>query len=215
VPKIANAPVDITAWLASLGYESEEARRAARAVLEQVGLTNPRKRGMAPEKLPRAKAALEAHLRPLCDSCAANLRRPDGRIVVRTSQPYCDTCGGSNNRRAAEVLIKACLQAGLERLLIVGGTTAIHRELQSLLDGSGIELRCVDGSERNPNKRDAAADLAWAQLLVIWGSTPLPHRVSEAYTGQRPPGLRQITVRRRGIEALCQEIITSLQGGRR
>lgn len=215
MPKIATAPVDIAAWLASLGYESDEARTTARAVLEREGLTNPRKRGMAPEKLSRARAALEAHLRPLCDSCAANLRRPDARTVVRTTQPYCETCAGSNNRRAAEALIKACLQSGVTRLLIVGGTGVTHRELQSLLEDSGLELRCIDGAERNPTKRDAAADLAWAQFMVIWGSTPLPHRVSEAYTGQRPSYLRSITVRRRGIEALCHEIITSLRGGRR
>lgn len=208
--RTSSEPVEIVGWLASIGFESEAALRMARRVLEAAGLTNPRKRAMSPEKLPRARAALEAALQLLCESCARHSLRRDGRIVVETQQAFCDICAGSNNRRAVEAMVAACRRAGVSRLLIVGGTSAIHRELSALLAGARLDLRCIDGAERAPNRRDALADLNWAEFMVVWGSTPLPHSVSTAYTDQCPADLPSITIRRRGIEALCTEVTYSL-----
>lgn len=205
-------PVDISTWLTSVGFETEAAQATGRATLEAAGLTNPRKRAMAPEKLARARAVLEERLALLCDSCARHATRADSRPVVETSQPFCTICAGSNNRRAVEAMITACLKASVSRLLVVGGTGVTHRELQALLAGSGVEVRCIDGVERPPNKRDAIADLAWAEFMVIWASTPLPHKVSVSYTDACPPTLTNITVRRRSIEALCIEVTRSLAG---
>lgn len=205
-PKVAREPVVIADWLASIGFESDDARAHARATLEQAGLTNPRKRGMAQEKLTRARTLLDRQLRLLCASCAKNMTRPDKRTVVVTSQPYCTTCAGSNNRRAAEAMIAAFRRTGVGRLLVVGGTSAIHRELQAFVAGTDIDLRCIDGTERQPNRREAQADLKWAEVMVIWASTPLPHKVSTVYTSQCPPEVISLTVRRRGIEALCLEV---------
>jgi len=165
---------------------------------------------MAPEKLPRAKAVLDERLAMLCASCAEHSSRRSGRPLAITNQANCAVCAGSNNRRAAEAMIAACRRANVSRLLVVGGTGVTHRELQALLAGTGIEARCIDGVEDSPNKRDAIADLAWAEFMVIWATTPLPHKVSVSYTDERPTSLHSITVRRRSIEALCTEVTQSL-----
>ena len=79
--------------------------------------------------------------------------------------------------------------------------------------GDPLELRLIDGSARAHAAGEAAQQLTWAQLLVIWASTPLHHKVSVAYTGQAPAGLPVVIVARRGVESLCREIVE--QVGRR
>jgi hypothetical protein len=69
----------------------------------------------------------------------------------------------------------------------------------------------VDGT-RSHAQKDAIANMNRAQLLIIWGSTPLKHAVSDLYTTETPAHLRAITVARRGIEAVCREIVRSYAG---
>lgn len=107
----------------------------------------------------------------------------------------------------------ACEAAGLRRILLVGGSRAAHVELREALADSTIELRVVDGLNDSPTRRSAAPDMEWAQLMVIWASTQLPHKVSQAYTEGRPRGLPMITVARRGVEALAQEVARFARGG--
>ena len=91
---------------------------------------------------------------------------------------------------------------------VVGGTPVLHQELSQLLAGGPTELRAVDGTSGNHTTRMAETNMDWAQLVVIWASTPLPHKVSDLYT--TPLGRRAVVVHRRGIEALCEEIVTRL-----
>ena len=111
----------------------------------------------------------------------------DGRLVVETRPDQCAICGGSNNRRAALLLGRACRLRRVNRLLILGGTPSLHAELDGLLGPLGITLRCIDGATGAHSKTDALPNLNWAQVLVIWASTPLPHKVSVSYTDERPP----------------------------
>lgn len=204
-----SAAISIDAFLAGEGFTTPWARHQARAILEQAGVTRPGKTGIAPEKLGRARDALAAGAMRVCgDGACEQLARPQlaGRLLVVGEQASCDVCGGSNNRRAATMAVMACMGAGISRLLVVGGTRALHAELEALIRGSSLELRCIDGQEQTPGKKEARSDLAWAQLLVVWASTPLPHKVSECYTDERPLSLPMITVARRGIVALCDEI---------
>ncbi|MGE5595151.1 MAG: hypothetical protein ACM3S1_03840, partial [Hyphomicrobiales bacterium] len=169
-------PVTIDDFLASEGF-LPEARAAARAVLEEGGITNPRKKNLSREKLARASALLAERVVRVCsDECRAVAGTRDGMPVLASDAAHCDICAGSGDRRAAGVMAEACERAGLRRLLILGGTATKHRELSSLLEGSGVELRLVDGVERQRTKKDAIADLRWTELLVVWASTPLPHK---------------------------------------
>jgi hypothetical protein len=89
-------------------------------------------------------------------------------------------------------------------VLVVGGTTQQHREAAQLL--SGVELQFVDGTRASHSQKNAVANMAWADMVIVWGPTPLRHAVSNLYTSEPPPHLRVINVPRRSIEALCMEI---------
>ncbi len=205
--------VDIGRLLAGAGFTGADAARRARAVLEENGLTRPGKRGIAAEKAPRARGLLASHFLLLCGNaeCAriaagANTGRRD---VVEGAQSACEVCGGSNNRRAAQLLTRRLKSERVERLLIVGGTPTLHGELDALLSPKGFQIRYVDGAVGSHSLRDATPNLQWAQVVVIWGSSPLPHKVSKLYTESLPSHVRIVKFARRGIEALCHEVIRS------
>lgn len=217
VPKIGKSLPDdvvaIPAFLRNEGFDSPEAFARARAVLEEEGLTRPGKQGMAATKLARAREILNAKFVRVCgnDDCVqmAQETAPDREplVVMDTSCAY---CGGSNNRRAARQAVRLMRARGIERLLVVGGTPTQHAELLQLLGDGDIKMRFVDGAEGRHTKREAINDLEWAHLVVIWGATPLPHKVSNLYTEDPAVHVRTIKLARRGIESLCTEIIRSL-----
>jgi hypothetical protein len=131
------------------------------------------------------------------------------REAVTVSAPSCEICGGSNNRRAAIACLRRLRRYGIRRVVIVGGTANLRQELDRLLAADDLAIRWVDGLSTSRSSKDALADRRWAQLVVIWGPTPLRHAVSRLYTEEPPADLRIVTVPRRGIEALCAEIVRS------
>lgn len=205
----ALATLNIAQFLVSEGFDTAIARQRARAVLNAAGLTNPRKQGFDDAKLSRIRAALAAAFTRVCDACWE--LAPGAPPPILVSDPNsCAVCKGSNNRRAALRLAHVMRREGARNLLVVGGTPAHHNELRRLLEGSGIEVRCIDGAARSPSQKEAWSLLQWADITVIWASTPLPHKVSTLFTSEsigRPP----LTVARRGIEALCSEVCVSLE----
>lgn len=207
---------DIGEWLAEVGYDTPTAAAAARAELEAAGFTNARKRSMAAGKLDRASAYLASRLVRACGriecSTAAPGLAPGGRRLVKTlTRGACDVCGGSNNQSAATGLMAAAARAGLTKVLVVGGTPVLHREIAALVPS--LSFRFVDGNQGQHTKKGAIGDLQWAEVAVIWANTPLPHRVSTPYKDECPADLPMITVRTRGLEGFCSEL-TRLLGGR-
>lgn len=203
--------VDIDAFLRGEGYEPAASRARARGVLEAGQLTRSGKRGMAAEKVPAARALLASAFLRVCadEDCVRLAAASSGRGLVTVHGPACEVCGGSNNRRAARALALRLRRAGVDRLLVVGGTPALHAELDQLLGAQGIAMRFVDGAAGSHSARDAAPNLSWAQVMVVWGASPLPHKVSRLYTDAPPPHLRVVKLARRGIEALCREVLRS------
>ncbi len=202
--------VPIERLLRDAGYDTPEAQRAARGVLEAQRLTRPGKQAMAVDKIPSALAALDGAFALSCgDPDCAGRAADAGLIAVTVSASACPVCNGSNNQRAATALGERLSVTGLLRLLIVGGTPEQHRQLERLLGPHGIALRCVDAATGSHARRDAGPNLAWAQVVVIWGATPLPHKVSQLYA-VAPAGVRVVKFARRGIEALCREVLRSL-----
>lgn len=203
-----NDAVSIDDLLRAAGFDTPAAMKRARAALEAAGLTRASKTGIAPYKRDAAEALLAQSLARVCGKECASLADAS-RTPVITSGATCELCGGSNNRRAALAAVRDLRANGVRRVLIVGGTVHQHREIEQLLSADGVDLQFVDGTRASHSQRDAVANMARADLLVVWGSTPLRHAVSNLYTAEPPPHLRTVLVSKRGIEALCREISRS------
>ncbi|MGH2631789.1 MAG: hypothetical protein ACRDG3_00135 [Tepidiformaceae bacterium] len=203
-------PVPITGFLRDEGFGDAMSQLRAREILEAGGLTNPRKHAMDASKLPRARALLGKHVIRVCSSQCHSLAPPGREPLLVESDSRCQVCEGSNNRRAGLLFAAELRRRGGSKLLVVGGTPANHQELQQLLAPAGVAVRCIDGASSTPSQKEAWAGERWADLTVIWATTPLPHKVSLLYTGE-PQGRAPVTVARRGIEALCNELRTSLE----
>jgi len=116
-------------------------------------------------------------------------------------------CGGQQNRAEVDRAIAALAARGMRRLVVVGGSPGTHGELRELVR-TRLELRIVSGTDRRTG-RDAKADLAWADLVVVWGATELNHQVSKLYTGGKPRHV--VTCPKRGITALARTIVEALR----
>jgi hypothetical protein len=199
----ADEPIDDV--LRGLGLEGDLAVDA-RALLEQEGLTNRRKQRISTAKVPRVREAIDRHWRRACRDCLARLAQDDRR-AVEVPRAACPTCEGSRNRLAVTAMVSACRRTGVARLVLVGGSPSLRKELDELV-GSRLELRLVDGTRPN-GKAAARRDVIWADLIVILGSSELAHTVSELYTRDLEARPKLITVRRRGIAAVADEVTRS------
>lgn len=193
--------VPIPEFLATLGLTGADADRA-RAMLEEEGITNPRKTRLSAAKLDAARAAIDARFARFCAPCA---ERTDaaGRRVVIVAAASCARCGGSRMDRALTEMVEACDAAGLRRIVVVGGSPDVRRELAAV--EGGPELRLVDGTERR-TRAEAQRDLAWADLVVIGGSSELGHKVSNLYKGDAG-ATPVVTASRRGVEAIAGAVV--------
>jgi len=194
--------VDRGEMLRKLGYASPEAVEIAIRVLTAAGLTNPRKSGISLDKQARVEAALENSVVRVCPRCGTAPPGEARRPVAVEDSVNCDVCRGSSNRMSVEKAAAACREAGLSRIVIVGGSPAVHKELRAMWPGD-LEFRIVSGTERH-TAAQARGNLEWAHAVVIWGSTALDHKVSDLYTKLRSP--KAFSIRRRGIQALADEL---------
>ena len=99
----------------------------------------------------------------------------------------------------------ALRRKALRRVLIVGGGPGVHSEIR-MMAPDDIELRIVPG-DANENEKSARSNLAWADLVVVWGGSILSHRVSTLYTdpSSRTKG-KVVSLQRRGLAALAKRI---------
>jgi len=195
-------PID--ALLDDLGYGTPELRAAARTVLEADGLTRPGKQRIAAAKREPARAALAAAVVAACADCAPAAAEDAARRVVVVEPERCAICGGSSNERAIGALEAACADAGVRRVVVVGGSPGTRADLRGRV--RGLDLRLVDGVARR-TLRQARDDLAWADLVVIWGATEIDHKTSALYTGANV-----VTCQRRGVTSLVETVLTRLKG---
>lgn len=205
----------ITKMLADLGVAAADEVAVARAALESAGLTNPRKTNISVAKREAVTAEIDKIFRRLCARCAADVETErdargtaaDDRPVLRVAQPGCTRCGGSNNQRAVDEMLAACARGGVSKIVFVGGSPSVRAELNDLLGGR-LELRLVEGT-RSTTRAKADADIAWADIVVVLGTSELAHKVSLLYTDDPAARKKAFTVRRRGIEAIAQAITRS------
>lgn len=197
---------------AELGYGGDPA--LLEALLEQAGLSRPHKVNIAASKREAVQAIIHQHFflvcrRGDCEAAAQKLKnagKETRQIAPAASQPHCEICGGSANRRFVDEMVDACAARGWQRLCVVGGSPNAREGLKRLVVGR-LELRLVDGTRARTDK-EARADLAWSHRVVLWGSTQLDHKVSEHYKGPRV-----ITVSRRGIAELAKEVAAAARRG--
>lgn len=130
-------------------------------------------------------------------------------FLLLVQQSACEMCGGSPGARSLERMGAALEAAGRSRILVVGGTERKERELRQK-SPDGVEWRFVDGKVARED-RYYQPHRDWADIIVIWQSTPLDHRVSAHFDGKGDA--RVITVRRRGVAALAGEVVRHLGEG--
>lgn len=161
---------------------------AARQALVDAGLTNGKKQRMTESKRERASRALWERLagwcgEPPCESTA----RTTGLPVVRVHRRRCLGCGGSSIQRAARAAVEACEQAGIRRVLLLGGSPPAHSEIRQQLKqlGCRLEIGIIEPG-RNVTEKDARAALARVDAVFAWAGTPLDHKVSELFARREP-----------------------------
>lgn len=205
--------IPIGALIAELGFDTPPARVVARQTLEAAGLTRPGKTSVSAQKRPRIASTLSAALARSCGEPDCDLAlAASGRVVVPVKPGSCERCAGSVARRSASRLSGACRAHGTLRVVVLGGSPQSRKELVSLRVG-GLEIRAIDGTARRTI--DAArADCRWADVVVIWASTQLDHRVSTLYSNVANGRLLLVT--RRGVAALLDALSERLASrGRR
>jgi hypothetical protein len=206
-PHDFSQPIPISEFLTSEGFA--DAAERAREVLEEAGLTNPRKQRLSLAKLDRASLVLREKLGRICHACSiAHPYALCGREMVAVKQFHCEVCAGSNNRRAAQSAIRKLKEAGVRHVLVVGGWPRRLADLRQSLDDPALELRCVDGSSGVRPIASIEADLNWADVLVIWRKTPLNHSFSERYTttAREAKFSTPIFTAEGGVQAFCHQL---------
>ncbi|MFM2153030.1 MAG: hypothetical protein RL199_1465 [Pseudomonadota bacterium] len=189
--------------LEGLGFDTAGNRDAARAVLEEAGLTRAGKANIDAGKRARVEALLERMFLVTCGDRFCCGRAGMRRCLPAARSTACRICQGSANRRALVEAEEAMARAGIARVVIVGGGVGSRQELEAIKSRSW-ELRLVDGTGRRTLEQ-AVADARWADVVVLWGSTPLDHKVSGLYV-QEVPGARCLQTARRGLSALLLEV---------
>ncbi len=210
-PTTMDDAVPLAAFLTAEGFDTAEARVAAREVLHAAGLSNPRKSAITAAKLPACRSALREALVRSCGlaACERSLAvRAPRKHLVRVLPASCEHCGGVASRRTGGGVSARCLELGVRRVLVVGGLPAACRELRAAL--SGVEVDLVEGTAKRDAKR-AKAELSRADIVVIWGNTPLDHSVSALY--RRPPaGVGLVLVPTRGAASVLAALAVHLEG---
>ncbi len=208
------ADLSIADLLTDLGFIGPAALAEARACLERHGLTNPRKSRIDGSKRDAVEDLLErecarACADPRCQS-TMRLRRPRARLVMVAQAAGCECCGGSANSGAIGRFAATCRAHGVRSPVVVGGSPTTRAELAAL-GNDGVELRMIDGIAGTDRKRAVQA-VRGADLLIIWGSTQLDHKVSALYKDvARVYEVRQVTVAKRGVAALLAEVTAGIE----
>ncbi len=188
----------ISELLSRLGFESEGAERAL-ARLCQVGLTRPGKTRIAAVKIEAVEQALGAAFVRHCRKSACLPSSSETREPILVSAVYCDSCGGSDNRRAVEQMLVAMQRAGWTKLLVAGGSPGTRRELERLC-ADRLHLRFVT-DETTPNRKTVGPLLNWSNVAVIWTSTEISHKTTAVLRGPKV-----LKVPRRSVVALAEAV---------
>ncbi len=155
-----------------------------------------------------AAALIERHLVLCCqhEACQEAFASSLGKgVLLMDDASLCEVCGGSDNRRAVQQMVRACRVHRKYKVVLVGGSPDAHAELKHLTPDN-FDLRLVSGKLRR-DKQQATDDLRYSDLVIIWGPTILPHKISELYTKQKEnfPGKLHV-VHTRGVASMARDV---------
>ena len=189
------------------GITAPGAQKSAREALSRAGIisSRPNRTNIASEKVDRAREALESAFLWHCGNGDCR-RQAEASPSLLVDQAHCTICGGSKDRSSLTSMASALADANVSRVLVVGGTEAKTREIREK-SPPGVEWRFVDGT-RSKDDRYFRHNRRWAEIIVIWGSTVLDHRVSSHFESKGDD--RVITVTRRSIGALADAVVEHL-----
>jgi hypothetical protein len=206
--RFAGAPdLEISRLLSALGFGREPEAAAARRRLEEANLTRPGKVRISSDKVGLVAQCLNDQFALVCGRALCTASIPPNVQLVIVDEHKCRVCGGSDKRRACLRLRKALQTAGRHqlRLIVVGGAPRTSAELASL-DLGPVTMRSIFG-DRPHELSGVRADIAWADLLLVWSATELAHKVSVPYvTTAQALGVPIITCPRRGVAALVDTL---------
>ena len=191
----------IAKLLRECGYASDAAQAAGRQALEDAGVTRAGKERIAEWKRADAEAALRARVTLLCDACREAGLGSEG--ITAGAGDRCVVCEGSANRRGALIFARACDRARFHRVIFVGGSPDIRRELPGLLPD--LDVRVVDGTIARPG-RDVQREMDGCDVVVLLGSTEINHTVSATWAGPKT-----VATQSRGISAFLLEAAAKVE----
>ncbi len=199
--------ISIAKMLKDFGIATPGAQKSAREALANAGIISrrPNRTNIAAEKVGRSREVLEAAFLWHCGNGDCRMQA-DGAHRLLVDQTHCQICGGSKDRSALERMVSALADADIAKVLVVGGTEAKTREILQK-SPRGVEWRFVDGTKSKDDRYFRPAR-QWADIIVIWGSTVLDHKVSSHFEGRGDD--RVITVTRRSIGALADAVVEHL-----
>lgn len=197
-----SADLDIHELLSGLGFAGTEAYAAARQALETARLTNKRKTRIDAAKRSRVEALLAERFLVTCGNDACDAKAAGREVLAAASPEQCAVCAGSANKRTLDTARDLARRAGITHIVVVGGAPGVHEELRRLTPPEW-EVRIVVGTVRRTADQ-AKSDLQWADVVVVWGSTELDHKVSALYTVHRDP--RCVLINRRGLSSLFEAV---------
>ena len=180
--------------LSSYGFEGDAAPLALERLRER-GLTRLGKKGIAASKLDAVKRAFAEDFARHCRKSNCLPPATDRRVPVLVSAAHCQSCGGSDNRRAVEELVAAMNGAGLTKLLVVGGSPGTRGDLERHCGGR-IGLRFIT-EETPPGRKTVRQLLEWSDIAAIWTSSEISHKATACLRGRKV-----VKVPRRGVAAL-------------
>ena len=206
-----NADIPIADMLNDFGIIDKTAQQTARKALFQshVIQKNSDRPNISCSKVDPAQQALREQFIWHCNhgNCRTAAQQNPGKPPLPVEQRACQICHGSPSAKALLEMEKVAIDDRKSNILIVGGTEKKEREILKKLS-SNAEWRFIDGT-KGKEDRYYRSHRDWADIIVIWQSTPLGHRVSAHFDGKGDR--RVITVRRRGIHCLAEEIIRHCQ----
>ena len=200
--------IAIARMFRDFGIATPGAKKTALEALSRAGIisSRPNRTNIASEKVDRAREALETAFLWHCGNGDCRRQAEASRSLL-VDQAHCTICGGSKDRSSLEAMASALVASNVSKVLVVGGTEAKCREIREK-SPPGIEWRFVDGT-KSKDDRYFRPGRRWADIIVIWGSTVLDHRVSSHFEAKGDA--RVITVTRRSIGALAEAVVEHLK----
>ena len=200
--------IDINLLLTKFGLRKPEAEKVYASMVIS-GITRRGKRRIAISKKPDVAHLIKTQFvrachKSKCRDEAARLASQKPAMRLGVSPSDCEICKGSANDFALEQITQTMKLSGWVNLLILGGSRSTRQSIREALPHSR-NIRFVTADSAHSG-RVASENKRWADVIVIWASTAISHKVTSHYHGPKT-----ITVARRGVASLAMDVTRHLE----